>query len=68
MEGQMKLIGKLFIWFMLEAITGALSQGIAEQISQKPFIYYPILVIYFSIGSLASTIGLFKEELENLKK
>nr|MBI4156784.1 hypothetical protein [Candidatus Woesearchaeota archaeon] len=62
----MKFIGKLFLWFSAEAITGALSQAIAESVSQNPFVYYPILVICFSIGSLASTIGLFKEELEEV--
>jgi hypothetical protein len=61
----MKFIGKLFLWFSAEAITGALSQAIAESVSQNPFIYYPLLVICFSIGSLASTIGLFKNELED---
>tara|TARA_Y100000310_G_scaffold36557_1_gene34425 strand:+ start:1901 stop:2098 length:198 start_codon:yes stop_codon:yes gene_type:complete len=60
----MKFIGRLFIWFSAEAITGALSQAIAESVSQNPFIYYPILVVLFSIGSLIATIGLFKEELE----
>jgi hypothetical protein len=64
----MKFIGKLFIWFMLEAITGAFSQAIAEQVSQNPFVYYPILVVCFAVGSLVGTISLFKEELENLSK
>ena len=61
----MKFIGKLFLWFSAEMITGALSQAIAESVSQNPFIYYPILVVCFAIGSLASTIGLFKSELED---
>jgi len=61
----MKFIGKLFMWFMTEAITYALSQAIADSVSKNPFIYYPILVVCFSIGSLASTIGFFKKELED---
>jgi len=63
----MKLIGKLFMWFSAEAITAVLSQAIAESVSQNPFVYYPILVICFAVGSLGATIGLFKEELEDAK-
>lgn len=60
----MKFIGRLLLWFGAEAITYALSQAIADSVSKSPFVYYPILVICFSIGSLASTIGFFKKELE----
>lgn len=63
----MKFLGKLFLWFGAEAISGALSQAIAEAVSKNPFIYYPILVLCFAIGSFASTYGLFKEELEDLE-
>lgn len=63
----MKFIGRLFLWFASESIVGVLSQAIAETVSKNPFIYYPLLVILFSVGSLASTVGWFNEEIANLK-
>lgn len=63
----MTFIGRLFLWFGAEAVIGTLSQGIAEQVSLNPFVYYPILVLCFAIGSLASTIGFFKKELEGFR-
>lgn len=60
----MKFIERLFIWFVAESLSYVFSQAIAEQVSANPFVYYPILIICFSIGSLVATIGLFKEELE----
>ena len=64
----MTLLGKLFLWFVAEAITGALSQAISDAVSKNPFIYYPILIICFAIGSFASTYTLFKEELKELEE
>ncbi len=64
----MKFLGKLFWWFVVEAITWALSQKIAESVSENPFIYYPVLVLCFAIVSFASTYGLFKRELEDLRR
>lgn len=60
----MKFVGRLFMWFASEAITGALSKAIAEIVSKNPFIYYPLLVILFAIGSVISTLAWFREELK----
>ena len=65
LEIKMKFIGRLFMWFASEAITGVLSQAIADAVSKNPFIYYPLFIILFAIGSLASTIGWFNEEIKN---
>lgn len=66
MNEKLKVIGKLFIWFCGEAITGVLSQAIAESVSKNPFIYYPILVVCFAIGSLASILGVFWKDIEDI--
>jgi len=63
----MKFIGKLFLWFVGEALSGVFSEAIAESVSKNPFVFYPILVVCFALGSMGATYALFKEELEDLK-
>jgi len=55
----MKFIERLFIWFVAESLSYIFSQAIAEQVSINPFVYYPVLILCFSIASVASTVGLF---------
>ena len=53
------------MWFVCEALSGVFSQAIAEIVSKNPFVYYPLLVILFALGSLISTLSLFHEELKD---
>jgi hypothetical protein len=62
----MKFIGRLFIWFVAESLSYVFSQAIAEQVSANPFIYYPILILCFSLASLVATIGLFYPYIKEL--